>query len=156
MLNIFLLIFNNERFEVFIFLEQSVHYDVLIAGDHIDMNQFKAPAQISDLQLSVESTRLSDSCEHDMSSDDNGSSVMGSVIDQSYTVQETSMSEVEISCMGNVDKNFRSSYQWVDHQTKPLYCIHTFVSKDRIHSFISNSKPQVNVFPEIIHIAQFQ
>ena len=32
-----------------------------------------------------------------MSSDDNGSSVMGSVIDWSYTVQETSLSEVEIS-----------------------------------------------------------
>ena len=35
-----------------------MHYDVLIADDHIEMNKFEAPAQISDLQLSVESTRL--------------------------------------------------------------------------------------------------
>jgi len=188
---------------MFIIQEQPVHHDVLIASDEIDMDQFVAPTQfeeciLNDNKLTSTSSSTSSS-DNDVSTDDNESSVVGSPIVKSYTIQETSMSEVEVSfiaptyspirlsdddctspqqteevhftveisaeqqmatdsisqnfpvddtttstlsvgdqtqwsgfkiVMDNIDKNFRPSYQRVDHQTKSLQCVHMFASKD--------------------------
>jgi len=260
------------------FQEQPIHFDVLIAGDQIDMNQFETLAQIDmnyfetpaqidmnqfetpaqtdsnqfetlaqiDINQFNNSTQISESVmssrskstdsnssstesrsEDDVFADNSDSSVAGSLNDQSYAAQETSMSEMEASfvvpsyspirlsdddcnspqqtaeghsssccaaveihddeqirmspdaqvtdahdtvstpnlndghqslwcgykiVIDNVDKNFRPSYQRVDHQTKSFHCVHMFASKDRIDfSSLSNSKPQqISVLPKDI------
>ena len=77
---------------MFILQEQPVHYDILIAGYQIDMNQFEASAQVNDLSVVctklTSSSSATSSSEDDVSTDDNDSSVVGSPIDRSYTVQD--------------------------------------------------------------------
>ncbi|XP_065912891.1 uncharacterized protein [Dysidea avara] len=80
--------------------EQPVHHDILIAGDEIDMDQFESPAQDEDFVIDsnpINSSSSTSSSDDDVPTDDSESSVMGSPIDRSYTVQETSMSELEAS-----------------------------------------------------------
>jgi len=201
---------------MFIIQEQPVHRDVLIGGDQIDISQFESVGQIEEFaNCSISVTSSSDDVS---STDDNESTVVGSPVDRSYTIQDTSMSEVEVSFVNpsyspirlsdddcaspqqaeevnstseeisadqqnatnptldslpanditiplpqfhwsgfkividNIDKNFRPSYQRVDHQTKSLHCVHMFASKDRIDlSSFSDSKPQeVSVTPKDI------
>jgi len=82
---------------MFIIQEQPVHHDVLISSNQIDMNQLESLVQIEEFVNCGKSTSSRSSSDDVLSTYDGESTVMGSPVDRSYTVQDTYMSDMEVS-----------------------------------------------------------
>ena len=88
---------------MFIIKEQPVHHDVLISGDQIDTSQLpklkNSQYVVIDVLIDGDQTymnQIESLAQNENSTDDNKSTIVGPPVDKSYTVQDTSVSEVEV------------------------------------------------------------